>query len=83
MKKLKTRIKLIVATFVLLYTSSKQVQNVDGDLSCQNDCGGVCPNDYSIAWGGGGRSFGTSKSDYVIYVRPPRNDSSPIMNYAC
>ena len=52
MKKLKTRIKLIVATFVLLYTSSKQVQNVDGDLSCQNDCGGVCPNDYSIAMGG-------------------------------
>ena len=49
MKKLKTRIKLIVATFELLYTSSKQVQNVDGDLSCQNDCGGVCPNDYSIA----------------------------------
>ena len=37
-----------------MYTSSKQMQNVDGDLSCQNDCGGVCPNDYSIAWGGVG-----------------------------
>ena len=37
----------------------------------------------TVLHGGGGRSFGTSKSYYVIYVRPPRNDSSPIMNYAC